>query len=325
MKTINEILRVENLHLCFPKKEKEIHVLNGIDFSLHEGEALGILGESGAGKTVLVKAILNITTAPGKITQGNIYYRNKTDLIKSKEKELRSLRGKDLVMIPSNPHAWLNPLEKVGKQMMNVVFAHKKISRKECFKRAEKMLEEVRIPDPKQRMLTYPHELSGGMAQRVLIGMALLNKPQAIIADNPTFGLDVTTQIQIMNLIRELLSSRGSCLLINTTNIALITHYCDKIAVMYHGIIIEHADVSSFLDGPNHPYSTMLLVAATLDIREKSLKIRESEKLDMSNRPKGCYFQNICKMATKLCAVQLPELKKISKNHFIRCHYLEKL
>lgn len=328
MKTINEVLKVENLHVCFFKKEKEIHVLNGLDFSLREGEALGILGESGSGKTVLAKAILNVITPPGKIIQGSIYYRNQVglvDLIEKEEKELQSLRGKYLAMIPSSPHDWLNPLENVGTQMMNAIFAHKNISKIECFERSEKMLEEVRIPDPKKRMFAYPHELSGGMAQRVLIGMALLNEPQVIIADNPTFGLDVTTQIQIMNLLHQLLSFRGSCLLMNTTNVGLITHYCDKIAVMYHGKIIEYADIDSFLEGPNHPYSTMLLVADTLEVRGKSLQIEKSEKLDISNLPKGCYFQNICKMSTKSCADHSPELNEISKKHLIRCHYLESI
>lgn len=319
-----ETLRVEDLQVGFFTEKGVVKVINGVDFSLKEKEAIGILGESGSGKTILAKSILNTIPPPGQITQGSIFFKGE-DLIKKSEQQLRLIRGKEIAMIPSNPHEKLNPLENIGTQIANAYLAHKKAPRKEALSFALKMLEEVRISDARRRIFAYPHELSGGMAQRVLIAMSLIHSPRLIVADQPTFGLDVTTQLQILNLLQELVSHRGSCLVMITSDIGIISHYCNKIAVLYHGRIVEDAAINEFFKGPNHPYSTLALAAASLVMDNRELLIKESEQLNLRDLPKGCYFANICEIAKTVCKEKSPSLKKLSRNHFVRCHFLERL
>jgi oligopeptide/dipeptide ABC transporter ATP-binding protein len=325
----NEIINVENLYISYLDKKKDrIDILKDINFSLNEGEALGILGESGSGKTILAKVLMNIIPHPLKITQGSININKLGNILKKNDELLQSIRGKQISMIPSNPHEYLNPLENIETQIMNVILAHKKdISKKECYEKAIKILNEVQIPDPKKRMYAYPNELSGGMAQRVTIAMSLINEPQLIIADNPTFGLDVTTQIEIMNLLKNLLSKRGSCLIMNSTSAPLLIHYCDIIAVLYHGIILEYTDIYSFKKNPNHPYSSLLLASETLNFVDKDLPIKSDKDLKKEQKKhiiKGCLFQNVCKLADKSCFIYSPKLVKISNTHFVRCKYYYK-
>jgi len=320
-----DILRVEDLHVAFITSAGPVNVINGVDFSLQKEEATGILGESGSGKTVLSKAILNVIPPPGQVTEGSILFLNGEDLVKKPEDEMRLIRGNEIAMIPSNPHERLNPMEDIATQMINVCLAHRDIRKKDALSIASDMLEKVQIPDVRKRLWAYPHELSGGMAQRVLIAMALIHSPRLIVADHPTFGLDVTTQLQILDLLQELISTTESGLMMITSDVGIITHYCDKIAVLYHGRVFEYAGVDEFLKGPNHPYSVLLITAATLDMRKRKLVIRKSEKLDMINPPRGCYFSSICQMAQMTCKRDDPPLREISKKHFIRCHFTESL
>ncbi|MBI2880524.1 MAG: ABC transporter ATP-binding protein [Candidatus Tectomicrobia bacterium] len=258
------LLEVDNLHVRFPTDTGGVTVLKGVDLAVQSGERVGLVGESGSGKSVLAWSILGLLQPPGQVEAGSIRYRG-VDLCQAPEEELQKLRGREIALIASNPRAHLNPVATVGEQLIHVFLAHQPLGRKEAAAKALQMLEAVGIPDPPRRMAAYPHQLSGGMAQRIVIALALACDPKLLIADAPTSGLDVTIQVQILDLIHELLQSKGLAALITTRDLGVVAHYCDKVAVLREGRVVEFAAVKDFFARPAHPYSKSLLGAGAFE------------------------------------------------------------
>lgn len=255
------LLEVRNLHVHFFTFAGVTHAVNGVSLSLKSGEIVGVVGETGCGKSVLVRSILGLIGPPGKIVAGQILF-NGVDLLSKDEEELQKIRGKEIALIVPNPRSVLDPVRRVGDQIVDVIMAHNRISRPDALARALQLMEAVGIPDPPIRRFFYPHELSGGMCQRIVIAMALANAPRLLLADEPTTGLDVTIQIQILDLIRDLVRRLGSAALLVTRDLSVVAHYCDRVAVMHEGQIVESAEVDAFFERSVHPYSLALLRAA---------------------------------------------------------------
>jgi ABC-type dipeptide/oligopeptide/nickel transport system ATPase component len=237
-------------------------VLNGVHLAVAAGERVGLVGESGSGKSVLAWSILGLVPPPGRVIGGTVRFGG-LDICTASEPELRRVRGKEIALVASNARAHLNPIVPVGEQLVQVFLARHPVTRAVAEARALEMLEAVGIPDPSRRMRAYPHQLSGGMAQRVVIAMALACEPTLLVADEPTSGLDVTIQVQILELVHRLLRDRGLAALITTRDLGVVAHYCDRVAVIRAGAIVEVAAVRDFFARPQHPYSRTLLAAAT--------------------------------------------------------------
>ena len=258
------LLSIQDLTIEFKTRWGIVHVLERINLAIQQGETVGIVGESGSGKSVLAMAVMGILDRSARIRAGQIAF-NHQNLLTQPESALRSMRGKDLSMIFQSPRTSLNPIRQVGKQLEDVLKAHARVPKSERKQRAIALLSQVRIPDPQQRYFAYPYELSGGQCQRIGIALALACAPQLLIADEPTTGLDVTTQAAIMQLIRELGASRQMATLFITHDLGLAAEYCDRIAVMHAGHIIEIAPTAALFVSPHHPY-TAKLIAATPDL-----------------------------------------------------------
>ena len=253
-------LEVRDLHTYFFTAAGVVKALNGVNLRLDPGRMLGLVGESGAGKTTIAHSIMRVVPPPGRVVKGEtkLYGR---DLQQLRESELRQVRGKEIAMIVPNPRAELNPLLTIGEQLANVARAHLRLEKRAARERAVEILSHVKIPDPKRRANAYPHELSGGMAQRVVIAMAMIGEPKMTISDDATSGLDVTVQAQVLDLTLSLLRERGSASLMITRDLGIVANYCDHVAVLYRGCLLEAADVRSFFANPRHPYSVELLSA----------------------------------------------------------------
>jgi peptide/nickel transport system ATP-binding protein len=253
-------LEVDDLHTYFFTAAGVVKALNGVSLRLEPGRMLGLVGESGAGKTTLAHSIMRVVPPPGRVVRGSTVLFGR-ELQQLREDDLRRVRGKEIAMIVPNPRAELNPLLSIGEQLANVARAHLRLEKRAARDRAVEMLEQVRIPDPKRRADAYPHELSGGMAQRVVIAMALIAEPRVTISDDATSGLDVTVQAQVLDLTLTLLRDQGSASLMITRDLGIVANYCDHVAVLYRGRVLESADVRSFFASPRHPYSIELLSA----------------------------------------------------------------
>jgi peptide/nickel transport system ATP-binding protein len=254
------VLAVDNLSVAFKTRAGTVRALDGVSLSVNRGEMLGVVGESGSGKSVSAYAMLGILDPAGRVTGGTAMFGG-VDLLKADEATMQDLRGRELSMIFQNPRAALNPIRRVGKQIADVLIQHASVPRAEAPARAIEMLAKVKIPDPARRSLAYPFELSGGMCQRVMIALALACKPTLLIADEPTTGLDVTTQAAIMDLIAELAEAQGMATIIITHDLGLAAEYCDRIAVMHAGHVVETAGTQSLFTAPRHPYTNRLIAA----------------------------------------------------------------
>jgi oligopeptide/dipeptide ABC transporter ATP-binding protein len=317
-----EMLRVEDLHTYFFTAKGVVRAVNGVDFSLQEGEMLGIVGESGVGKSTLVRSVLNAVPSPGRVVRGSVCYRGQNLREKTAE-EFRRMRGKDISLIVPNSRSQLNPMIPIGAQMANVYRAHTGASRRAAYQAAIAMLRQVGMNDPESRARAYPHQLSGGMAQRVVIGIALLCSPHLIIADEPTAGLDVTIQAQIMVLIMNMIRQAGASMLLVSRDLGIIAHFCQRVAVFYAGQIMELATVEQLFARPAHPYTRMLLGAFSSDRGERA----QLATLGMSRLegpgPGGCVFQPRCPKAQELCVQAAPDYREIEPGHLVRCYFPE--
>lgn len=256
-----ELLSLDRVSVEFATFEGVARAVDRVSLTLEEGEILGVVGEAGSGKTVLLDAILGLVRPPGRVVEGRILF-DQRDLLTLEERELRAIRGKQIGLIVSDPRRTLNPLERVGKQVAQVIIDSKGVSRHEAVAQAIELLEVVGIPDARRRALAYPHELSGGMAQRVLIAMALHSFPRVLLADEPTANLDVTIQLQILELISDLIAESSASSIIVTRDLGIVAHFCQRVAVMCTGRVVEVLPVSEFFDRPQHEYSEALLQAA---------------------------------------------------------------
>lgn len=271
-----KILAINNLTAVFETFEQKITALDSITLNLYEGEMLGVVGGAGSGKSVLLKSIINLLPYPGKIVQGEIIYKG-DDLLKKPDEELRTIRGNDISLILPNPRVALDPLQKIGDILANAVVSHSDTNHEQARDMAYEMLRKVGIPDPERRLSAYPHELSGGMCQRIVIGIALINSPKVLLADEISSGLDVTVQRQILDLLASLIHDFHSSTMIVTRDFGVVANYCNRIAVMFKGKIVEIDDVNFFFDRAIHPVSIKLLTSTFAAKGKRRLSALESQ------------------------------------------------
>ena len=314
------LIEVKKLVTQFSGKNGTVTAVDGVSFHVKRGETLGIVGESGCGKSVTSMSILRlIPKQTGKIASGEILFEGR-DLAKLSEKEMRQIRGNEIAMIFQDSMTGLNPVMTIGKQLVETITAHSKMDKKEAWARAEEMLTKVGIPSPAQRLKEFPHQLSGGMRQRVMIAMALACQPQILIADEPTTALDVTIQAQILDLIRELNESMGTSVVFITHDLGVVSELCDTVIVMYTGHIVEQAPVKELFESPKHPYTKGLLNAIPKITRERNpLETIEGMVPNPTERIEGCSFSPRCPYATDQCRKAEPPMAELSDGRLVRC------
>lgn len=315
-----ELLRVENLELLIETESGPINPITDISFKLNAGETIGIVGESGSGKSLTALSILRlIPRGNSRITRGKVFFHGE-DLTQYSEKQMRFIRGDRISMIFQEPMTSLNPVFTVGDQIMEPLIEHQKMSKKEAKQKAISLLYDVRIAEPETRLGQYPHQLSGGMRQRVMIAMALACSPDLLIADEPTTALDVTVQAQILELIKEISKSRGMSVMLITHDLGVVSEVCDNVIVMYAGQIVESASVETIFADPQHPYTRALLKCIpTMETEDEELFVIEGSVPGPRAMPTGCRFQDRCAHKTESCEKGHIELKEINRDHYVRC------
>jgi peptide/nickel transport system ATP-binding protein len=323
----NVILEVKNLNVEFTTDDGIVHAVNDVSYTVERGRTLAIVGESGSGKSVSSLAVMGLLTGANTKISGEVFFNGK-ELIGADPEEVRKLRGDEMAMIFQDPLSALHPYYTIGDQLAEAILVHNKIKESEARSRAAEMLTKVGIPSVEQRMDEYPHQLSGGMRQRVMIAMALINGPELLIADEPTTALDVTVQAQILDLLRELQKEFGTAIVLITHDLGVVADLADEVLVMYGGSAVEHAPVREIFYSPQMPY-TWGLLASIPQISEKK------EQLDpipgsppsLLNMPKGCVFAPRCafkdQVAGDACETHLPDLLAVSPDHEARCHLPE--
>ena len=319
------ILTVKNLVTTFQTDQGSVRALDGVDFTLEKGRTLGLVGESGCGKSVTSLSIMRLLPKPsGNSPEGEIIYddgSNRFDILKEPAENLLKIRGRKIAMIFQDPLTSLNPVYTVGYQLMETLQVHfSEMSNSAMFKRAIELLTDVGIPAPDQRIHEYPHQLSGGMRQRVMIAIALACEPNILIADEPTTALDVTIQAQILELMRTLQKKNNMAILFITHDLGVVAEMCDDVCVMYAGKVAEHAPVEEIFNHPQHPYTQGLLSSIpTLDTKQKS-KLFEIEGMvpDLFSMPEGCRFQNRCPYAAEKCS-QPQSSVQVKNGHEVSC------
>jgi len=321
------LLEVKNLKTYFYTEDGVVKAIDGVDFYLGRGEVLGLVGESGCGKSVTSHSIMRLIGQPGKIVEGEILF-DERDLAKASEKDMRQIRGNRISMIFQQPTSCLNPVFKVGDQISEVLDIHQKLGKEKGWARAIELLKLVGIPEPERRVEAYPHEMSGGMAQRVMIAMALACVPELLIADEPTTALDVTIQAQILNLMRDLHRNMETSIILITHDLGIVAEMCNRVAVMYAGRIIEQADVRTLFKNPQHPYTRGLIGSIPVLGRVKDeLEVIPGSVPNLIDLPPGCRFAPRCRARLEhhltQCIEQEPELLSIGPNHTVRCWLYE--
>jgi len=316
-------LLVKNLKVSFATSKKELIAVRGISYQLNQGEILALVGESGCGKTVSALSILRlIQEPPGKIVSGEIIFAGK-DLLKLKKKELQDRRGKDIAMIFQDPMTSLNPVITIGEQIIETLLRHTSLSRKKAREKSFRLLEQVEIPSPQQKLDQYPHQLSGGMRQRVMIAMALSCSPRILIADEPTTALDVLIQAQILSLLKKIKNDTQMSILLITHDLGVVAEVAERVMVMYAGEIVESGSVNDLFRSPLHPYTIGLMESIpTLESTQQKLsKLKEISGTvpSLSQVPFGCPFHPRCSAAETRCKTDKPKLKKISQTHSVSC------
>lgn len=314
------ILEVKNLRTSFQTSKGMVEAIRGIDLHVEEGEILGIVGESGSGKSVTMKSVMGLLPSYAKIESEGIIYKD-VNLAELSEKELQKYRGKEMAMIFQDPMTAMNPLRKVGYHLVQVIQRYKNCSKAEAEKIGVEMLKQVGIPTPETRMKQYPHEFSGGMRQRALIAMALSCEPSLLIADEPTTALDVTIQAQILELLKKLHDERNMSIVIISHDMGVMANMCDRIAVMYGGIIVEEGTVDEIFYSPKHPYTKALLKSIPHPEHPKGEKLVgiDGAPPSLYHLPKGCPFAERCEFAAEKCKEMMPEFKTYSETHRAKC------
>lgn len=315
------LLEIKDLIIHFHGYKSITKAIQGVNLTMNKGETLGIVGESGCGKSVTASSIMQlIPSPPGKIVSGEIWFEGENILAKT-ENEMRKIRGKTISMIFQDPMTALNPVFTVGDQILTVIRFHQKVNKKEARARATDMLRLVGLSDPIATLKKYPHEMSGGMSQRVMIAMALSCKPNLLIADEPTTALDVTVQAQILELMRDLKKEIDTSILLITHDLGVVAKMSDNVAVMYAGRIVEYGSLRHIFKDPQHPY-TQGLLSSTLKLGEQKnrLEIIEGTVPDLSQPHSGCLFNPRCSQAKEICMSEHPCSKEIEKGHVMACH-----
>ncbi len=317
------LLEVKDLKTYFYTEDGVVKAVDGVSFTMHKGEVLGLVGESGCGKSVTSLSIMRLVDAPGKIVGGEIIFKGE-DLLKKSEEEMRKIRGSEIAMIFQEPMTALNPVYTIGDQIMEAILTHQDVNEEEAKKKTIELLDLVGIPDPDKRFNEYPHEMSGGMRQRAMIAMAMSCNPDLLISDEATTALDVTIQAQILELMKDLQRKIGMAILFITHDLALVAEMADSVAVTYTGKIVEYSDVRSVFKNPHHPYTYGLLSSIPSLLSEKTkepLPAIEGMVPSPYRMPKGCHFNPRCPFATDICRKEMPELNETSPNHLVRCFH----
>lgn len=320
-----KLLEIKDEKLSFFTPAGAVKALNGVSFSMNEGEVLGIVGESGSGKSVTAYSIMGLTAYPGKLIGGTIYF-NGHQIEKMSEKEMRKIRGNEVSIIFQDPMTSLNPVYTIGNQITEVIRLHTGKSKKEAYDRAKELLELVGINEPTKRLKQYPHELSGGMRQRVMIAIALACEPKLLIADEPTTALDVTIQAQILELMQELRQKLGMSIIMITHDLGVVASMCERIAVMYAGHIVEYGTADEIFYEPKHEYTKGLINSIPkLSAQEiERLVPIEGQPVDLLNPPAGCPFAPRCANCMKICLREMPPKTELSDTHYSHCWLLQK-
>ena len=315
------ILEVNNLKTYFFLASGVAKAVDGVSFQLHKGETLGVVGESGSGKSVMSKCVIRLLEKVGRIVEGEIKFEGR-DVLSFSEKELMAYRGQDVSMIFQDPMTSLDPVFRVGDQMMENLRIHRGLDKAEARKVAIEALRSVGIPNPEARFEAYPFELSGGMCQRVIIAMALCCNAKVILADEPTTALDVTVQAQVLHLLKELQRTNDIGLMIITHNLGVVWDVCDRAMVMYAGKVVEAADVKSLYAKPMHPYTWGLLdsMPSLSSERKADLSTIPGTPPDLRLTGKACNFANRCPYAQDICSKEVPELVEVELGHLVACH-----
>ncbi|MFD0023494.1 ABC transporter ATP-binding protein [Streptomyces sp. NPDC058382] len=316
------LLEVRDLQVEFHTRDGVVRAVNGVNYSVAEGETLAVLGESGSGKSVTAQAIMGILDMPpGKISGGEILFKDR-DLLKLKREERRKIRGQEMAMIFQDALSSLNPVLTVGEQLGEMFVVHRGLSRKDAKAKAVELMDRVRIPAAKERVGNYPHQFSGGMRQRIMIAMALALEPSLIIADEPTTALDVTVQAQVMDLLAELQRELNMGLILITHDLGVVADVADKIAVMYAGRIVETSPVHDIYRAPAHPYTQGLLRSIPrLDQKGRELYAIKGLPPNLLHIPPGCAFNPRCPMAQDVCRTDVPPLFDVARNRQSACYF----
>ncbi|RLT44036.1 MAG: ABC transporter ATP-binding protein [Chloroflexi bacterium] len=314
------LLEVKGLKTFFYTEDGVVKAVNGVDFAIRPGEVMGLVGESGSGKSVTSLSIMRLLGGSGKIVEGAVLFEGK-DLTQLPESEMLALRGNKISMIFQQPTSCLNPVFRIGDQIAESIMVHQKMDQHEAMRQVIELLRKVGISDPERRVKAFPHEISGGQAQRVMIAMALSCLPKLLIADEPTTALDVTIQAQILDLMRKLRTDTDTAILLITHDMGVVAEMCDSVAVMYAGQIVEYTDVVTLFEKPLHPYTEGLLAAIpVLGVVQDALAVIPGTVPDLINLPPGCKFAPRCPYVKELCTVEVPELVQIEEGHSARCH-----
>ena len=317
------LLSVKNLSTEFPVKKGIVKAVEDVSFDVDAGEILAIVGESGSGKSVTSLSVMGLLAEPGHVAGGSMEFEGK-DLVHLSERDYRALRGNDMAMIFQEPMTSLNPVYRVGKQIVEAIRTHENVSKKEARERAIDMLRKVGIPSPEKRIDDYPHQMSGGMRQRVMIAMALSCNPKLLIADEPTTALDVTIQAQILDLLRRLRDDTGMAVLLITHDLGVVSETADRVVVMYCGQEVEEAEVRTLFDHPMHPYTLGLLksIPRLEDDDSKRLYMIKGMVPNPLEMPPGCHFSDRCDSCMDICREKIPNLVDID-GHKVRCFLYE--
>ncbi|MFR1675736.1 MAG: ABC transporter ATP-binding protein [Fusobacterium sp.] len=314
----NKLLNIKNLTIQYVTEDEVVSAVNGLDIELNEGETIGLVGETGAGKTTSALGIMGLVpNPPGKIVSGSIEFAGK-DLLKESEEGMRKIRGNQISMIFQDPMTSLNPVMTVGEQIAEVIEIHENIGNAAAFEKAKEMLELVGIPGA--RANDYPHQFSGGMKQRVVIAIALACNPKLLIADEPTTALDVTIQAQVLDLMNDLKEKFKTAMILITHDLGVVAQVCDKVAIMYAGEVVEAGTLRDVYLSPKHPYTHGLFGSIpSLDEEATRLKPIQGLMPDPTALPSGCKFHPRCPHATELCATQVPKVTEVAPGHKVRC------
>ena len=321
MKRLREpLLSVEDLRVEFWTSRGTVHAVNGITFDIAPGETLGIVGESGCGKSVTSLAILGLLSRAGRVTGGTAMFEGR-DLLQLKDDQLRQIRGRDIAMVFQDPMTSLNPVLTVGRQIREALETHFDLDKKEAEARSAELLDRVGIPSPKMRLKDYPHQFSGGMRQRAMIAMALACEPKLLIADEPTTALDVTIQAQILDLLRQLVVEQDAALILITHDLGVVAGMCERVNVMYAGMFVETGSARALFGRPRHPYTLGLLQSIPrLDAtRKEALTPIEGAPRDMLSPPSACPFQPRCRFEVEQSRLEVPQLREIEPGHHVAC------
>ncbi len=319
----NYLLEIKNLRTTFSTMKGKADAIRGLNLHVEENEILGIVGESGSGKSVTMKSVMGLLPRSAKVTADTLLYKGE-DLTKKTEKQLQKYRGKEMAMIFQDPMTALNPLRTIGYHLTEVICRYRNVNKKEAEKIAVEMLRQVGIPSPEARMKQYPHEFSGGMRQRVVISMALCCEPSLLIADEPTTALDVTIQAQILDLLKQLKRDRGMSVVLISHDMGVMANMCDRIAVMYGGVLVEEGTVDEIFYQPKHPYTKDLLRSIPRPEVTKGAKLQAIDGAPPSlySMPKGCPFATRCQHATEKCFNEMPDTVCFSQTQNAKCHLL---